>query len=79
MDQSVDEKNYVRLLVRAGAELGKMRDAELRASPHPRAAIEALGEAFRFAVRTNPPGDTSGLVEFQRLILRLRENPTEAE
>ena len=69
---AVDEKSYIRLIQRTGAALQQVKDEELRAAGHPRAAIEALSEAFRFAVRSQPPRASSGLVEYQRLVGRLR-------
>lgn len=67
----MNAREYIKLVVRAGEALQEVRDAELRAAPHPRAAIEALSEAFRLAIRESPPAPTSGLVEYQRLIARL--------
>jgi hypothetical protein len=75
----MDEKSYIRLLARAGAALQEVKDEELRAAPHPAEVIEALSEAFRFAVRRQGPSASSGLVEFQRLVSRLRERPAPPE
>ena len=60
-----------RHMAEAGKALQAIKDSELRSDPHPGLAIEALSEAFRYAVRSQPPSPTSGLVEFQRLMSQL--------
>ena len=67
----MDPRSYIRLMAQTGEALQAIKDAELRSDPHPGLAIEALSEAFRYAVRSQPPSPTSGLVEFQRLISQL--------
>ncbi len=67
----MDPKSYIRLMAQAGKALQAIKDSELRSNPNPGLAIEALSEAFRYAVRSQPPSPTSGLVEFQRLMSQL--------
>lgn len=64
----MDSKCYIKLLKRAGIKLQELRDDELRKVGHPREAIEALSDSFEFAIRSQSPSITSGLVEFQRLV-----------
>lgn len=65
-------KKWVRRWKSAGTELEKIRKKQIRGSDT-RLAIELLDDAFRSALRLFPPKPTSGLVEQQKLLHRLKK------
>ena len=67
----MDKKTYIQLLKQTGKALKEIREDDLRANVHPSAAIEALSEPFQYAISTQAPRKTSGLVEYQRLLKKM--------
>ena len=61
-------KEYVDLLKRTGVELDRIRLEELRATGSPWKAAQVLEDCFQFAIRSQPPAPTSGLVEFHQAL-----------
>jgi hypothetical protein len=58
-----------------GPELDRIRREEIR-SANTQESIRAFDLAFKAALRNQPPRETSGLVEMQRLFKKLhRKNP----
>lgn len=70
-DEREQTKRWVRTWAEAGPELQKVRDADIRAA-NTADMIECSAALFRDAVRNFPPKPTSGLMEQQRLFLKLR-------
>ncbi len=68
----MDLKEYVSLLKVGGKKRNELRADALRDAPYSPNAILALSNAFRISLKSSPPKQTSGLVEFQRLMAKLR-------
>ena len=70
------EKEMLRLWARtwkeAGPELERIRLREVRDQDN-LLPLALLAPAFELALRTHPPDDSSGLVEMQRCLAKLRE------
>lgn len=63
---------WVRKWERAAPLLQAQRGSEIRASS-PGEAIEALSDAFEYALASTPPSTTSGLVDYQKALKKLRQ------
>ncbi len=61
-------KDYISLIKRSGEKLNQIRDSELRATTSFVGVFEAMSEPFAYALQSQPPAASSGLVEFQRII-----------
>lgn len=66
-----DIRRWARAWKEAGPELERIRLREVREEDN-RRSLELLAPAFEHAVRTQPPEPTSGLIEMQRYLARLR-------
>jgi hypothetical protein len=70
----MDEREQIRLWVatweQAGPELEAIRRREIREADNLK-VLESLESSFNYAVRL-PPRPSSGLVEMQRLLAKLR-------
>lgn len=66
-----DAQRWVNTWIRAGAELEKVRQHDVR-SANTAAAMRSFTGSVLHAVRTRPPAQTSGLVEQQRLFRKFR-------
>jgi hypothetical protein len=64
-------REYVERWKRVGPLLEEQREADVRASDTV-SNVAAFGRLWNEAVRVWPPGPTSGLVEQQRLFMKLR-------
>lgn len=64
---------HARLWAANGPLLEELRDREIRQADTA-AAIRMFDMAFRIALRELPPRDSSGLVEWQRLVGRYRRH-----
>ena len=62
---------WVRTWKEAGPELEAQRRADIRAADN-RRALAQLSGLFDHATRSQPPRETSGLVEMQRWFAKLR-------
>jgi hypothetical protein len=68
-------KAYVRLFEENAPFLQSVRDEDIRGADTA-ASIRAFDQAFRIALRDIPVRETSGLVEWQKYVLRWRDrNP----
>jgi hypothetical protein len=56
---------------KAGPELENIRLRELRGEDNVR-SLSLLARAFNHATRTQPPSESSGLIEMQRYLAKLR-------
>jgi hypothetical protein len=64
-------QRWVRTWKEAGPELEKIRLREVRDEDN-LLSLRLLARAFNHATRTQPPGESSGLVEMQRHFAKLR-------
>ena len=72
MDSNADEiKKWVQAWKRAGPALLAVKKAELR-SLSTASALAELADHFAYALRTATPTISSGLVEQQRIFMKLR-------
>jgi hypothetical protein len=75
-NEGMTEKEMIRRGVQtwksAGPELEKMRLREARDEDNA-LSLKLLARAFNYATRSQPPGDSSGLVEMQRHMAKLRQ------
>jgi len=67
-----DAQRWVNSWIRAGAVLEKIRQNDVKSADTASAMRSFTGSVLN-AVRTRPPGQTSGLVEQQRLFGKFRE------
>lgn len=65
---------WVRAWQQAGPELERIRQRELRDQDN-RETIQLLARAFNFATRSQPPRESSGLIEMQRYFAKLPKQP----
>lgn len=65
-------KDYIKLLKQTGKALNKLRDEELKADAHPSNAINALQSSFLYAIASQQLSETSGLVDFQKYMMKLK-------
>jgi hypothetical protein len=65
-------RRWVRAWKDAAPELERIRLRQVRDEDQP-LALSQLARAFNHATRTQPPGESSGLVEMQRYLARLRQ------
>lgn len=63
---------YIRRWEKLGLELEKLREQEIREADT-QAAIRMFDTAFKIALRDLPPRETSGLVQWQEMVLRWRD------
>lgn len=76
MNNTTDKEQLARWVQNwkeAGKELEKIRREEIRNSST-QTAILALNDAFISAIKLNSPKPTSGLVEWQNLLRRMKQN-----
>jgi hypothetical protein len=64
-------KEYVRIWRENTPILQRIRDQEIREA-NTVAAIQMFDEAFKIALRDLPPRESSGLVEWQKMVKRWR-------
>lgn len=69
-DLDDDLKRWVENWKVVGPELDRMRREEIRRA-NTQESIQLFNLAFKAALRNTPPRQTSGLVEFQRLLKKL--------
>jgi hypothetical protein len=72
MSAESDMRRWVETWKQAGPELAAIRRQELRETDNVR-AVEQMGALFNHATRSQPPRESSGLVEMQRLLAKLRK------
>jgi len=65
------QKHLVSNWKTAGAELERIHFRELSQQPF-RASVEPFNGLFEMAIKNSPPSNTSGLVEFQRILAKAR-------
>ena len=65
-----DMRDWVERWKIVGPELDRMRRDEIRRA-NTQESIRLFDLAFKAALRNTPPRETSGLVEFQRLLRKL--------
>jgi len=65
-----DMRDWVERWKIVGLELDRMRRDEIRRA-NTQESIRLFDLAFKAALRNTPPRETSGLVEFQRLLRKL--------
>jgi hypothetical protein len=72
MNSSATDKlrDWVRNWQVVGPRLEQLRREEIR-NANTQAAIKQFDLAFKAALRNTPPRQTSGLIEFQRLLRKL--------
>jgi hypothetical protein len=66
---SEQQKQFALRWKTVGPELERIRFEELSNQPF-RATLVAFNGLFEMAIKNSPPLDTSGLVEFQRLLAK---------
>ncbi|MGH9608266.1 MAG: hypothetical protein ACRD34_01200 [Bryobacteraceae bacterium] len=71
MDDRETLQRWVRTWVEAGPELEAIRQREIGKLDNLQ-VLAALEPAFNHAVRSQPPRPSSGLVEMQRLLKKLK-------
>ena len=71
MDEREMLRQWVETWKRAGPELEAIRRREIREADNAQ-VIEALESAFNHATRTFPSRTSSGMIEMQRILQKLR-------
>lgn len=64
-------RQWVAAWKEAGPELERLRQEDVR-NADPRESIQILASAFNYATRSQPPRESSGMVEMQRIFAKLR-------
>ncbi len=70
-DSALSMKRWVETWQTASRELEQIRADDIRAA-NTQQAIRLFDLAFKAALRNTPPREHSGLVEFQRLLQKMR-------
>ncbi len=64
-------RKWVETWKKYGPELEAIRQQEVRDADNA-LSLAQLGRAFDYATRSRPPGESSGMIEMQRLFAKLR-------